>query len=103
GQELRIERIEPLPGELLCGRPEIAKILDDDRTPLPIAQHIAAALPIIEAQPIVAEDLVQHPRPVVAVTTPRAFTRTAGGSCPNSILAIELLLRPMVCAQELPA
>jgi len=100
---LRIERIEPLPGEPLRCRPEVPEILDDNRTPLPIAQHIAAALPIIEAQSIVTEDLVQHPRPMVAVTTPSAFTRTAGGSCPNSILAIELLLRPMVCAQELPA
>jgi hypothetical protein len=100
---LRIERIEPPPSELLRCRPEVPEILDDDCTPFPIAQHIAAALPIIEAQPIVAEDLVQHPRPMVAVMTPSAFTRTAGGSCPNSILAIELLLCPMVCAQELPA
>jgi hypothetical protein len=93
-QEPGLEWIEGAPGELLGRGPECAQILDDGRLALAITEQIAAALPIVEAQPVMGEDLVQDLGAMVPITAAGAFVITAGRGC-GGIVILEPPVGPM--------
>ena len=77
-QEPGIERIKGAPGELLGRGPEYAQILDNSCLALAITQQIAAAVPIVEAQAVMGEDLVQNLDAMVPIPSAGALVITAG-------------------------
>src|SRR5262249_34034636 len=97
-----IERIKGAPNELLSRGPECAQILDNGRLTLAIAEQIAAAVPIVEAQPVMGEDLVQDLGAMVPSTTACALVITAGRGC-GGVVILEPPVGPMALCQELPA
>jgi len=101
-QEPGIERIKGAPGELLGRRPERAQILDHGCLALAITEQIATAVPIVEAQSVMGEDLVQYLGTMVSVTTACTLVLTAGHGC-GRVMALEPLVGPMALCQELPA
>jgi hypothetical protein len=76
-EEIGIERIKWSPGELLGRGPEGAQIMDNGRLALAITEQIAAAMPIVEAQPIMGEDLIQDLGAMVPITAACTLMITA--------------------------
>src|SRR5262245_51456220 len=97
-----IERIKGAPGELLGCRPECTQILDNGRLALAITEQIATAVPIVEAQSVMGEELVQNLGAMVPSTTACALVITAGRGC-GGVAVLELPVSPMALCQELPA
>src|SRR5262245_64584797 len=101
-EQLGIKRIKGTPNELLSCGPEYAEILDNGCLALAITKQIAAALPIVEAQSVMGEDLVQDLGAMVPSTTACALVITAGRGC-GGVAVLELPVSPMALCQELPA
>src|SRR5918997_4648457 len=66
----RVERVERPAREPFCGGPERAEVLDELRAPLAVAQHVLAAVPVLELQAVVAQDPVGKYDPVGPLAPP---------------------------------
>ena len=93
-EEIGIERIKWSPGKLLGRGPECAQIMDNGRLALAITEQIAAALPIVEAQPIMGEDLIQDLGAMVPITAACTLVITAGRGC-SGVVVCEPPVSPM--------
>src|SRR5262245_9062761 len=98
-QGVGIERIRVAPGGVLGWGPQGAQILDDGRLALAITEQIAAAVPIVEAQAVMGEDLVQDLDAVVPIPSACTLVITASCGC-SRVGVLEATVGPMALSQE---
>ena len=76
----RVQGIRGPARELRRGGPEGTEILDELGSPFAVAQHVLAPAPVVDAEAVVAHDLVGQDHPVSAVPAPVALERDRVGS-----------------------